>query len=43
MIHADGGSVYGPYNPHPLSTMHIGLIWGAYHDEYGNRRLGERV
>lgn len=26
MIHADGGSVYGSYNPYPLSTMHIGLI-----------------
>ncbi|MBI3934122.1 MAG: hypothetical protein HY316_05475 [Acidobacteria bacterium] len=30
--------VYGPHNPHPLSTMKTELVWEGKYDEYGNRR-----
>jgi adenine-specific DNA-methyltransferase len=30
--------VYGPDNPHPLSTRRTELIWEGKYDEYGNRR-----
>src|SRR3990172_9206299 len=30
--------VYGPDNPHPLSTRKTELVWEGKHDEYGNRR-----
>jgi len=31
-------SVYGPDNPHPLSTRRTELVWEGKYDEYGNRR-----
>lgn len=30
--------IYGPGNPHPLSTMKTELIWEGKYDDYGNRR-----
>jgi len=33
-----GAPVYGPNNPHPLSTMKTELVWEGKYDEYGNRR-----
>ncbi len=30
--------VYGPHNPHPLSTMRTELVWEGKYDEYVNRR-----
>jgi len=30
--------VYGPDNPHPLSTMKTELVWDGKYDEFGNRR-----
>jgi adenine-specific DNA-methyltransferase len=30
--------VFGPDNPHPLSTRKTELIWEGKYDEYGNRR-----
>jgi len=30
--------IYGPGNPHPLSTMKTELVWEGKYDEYGNRR-----
>lgn len=30
--------VYGPHNPHPLSTLRTELVWEGKYDEYGNRR-----
>jgi len=30
--------VFGPENPHPLSTMKTELVWEGKYDEYGNRR-----
>lgn len=30
--------IYGPQNPHPLSTMKTELVWEGKYDEYGNRR-----
>jgi adenine-specific DNA-methyltransferase len=32
------GPVWGPGNPHPLSTMRTELVWEGKYDEYGNRR-----
>ena len=29
---------FGPYNPHPLSTLQTGLVWEGKYDEYGQRR-----
>ncbi len=31
-------SVYGPDNPHPLSSRKTELIWEGKYDEFGNRR-----
>ncbi len=33
-----GKILYGPDNPHPLSTMRTELIWEGKYDEFGNRR-----
>ena len=30
--------IFGPDNPHPLSTRKTELIWEGKYDEYGNRR-----
>ena len=30
--------LWGPHNPHPLSTMSTELVWEGKYDEYGNRR-----
>jgi len=30
--------IYGPDNPHPLSTMKTELVWEGKYDEYGRRR-----
>jgi len=30
--------IYGPDNPHPLSTRKTELVWEGKYDEYGNRR-----
>jgi DNA modification methylase len=30
--------IYGPHNPHPLSTLRTELVWEGKYDEYGNRR-----
>ena len=30
--------LYGPGNPHPLSTLRTELVWDGKYDEYGNRR-----
>jgi len=30
--------IYGPGNPHPLSTMKTELVWEGKYDEYGRRR-----
>ena len=30
--------IYGPDNPHPLSTLKTQLVWEGKYDEYGNRR-----
>lgn len=30
--------VFGPNNPHPLSTMSTELVWEGKYDEYGHRR-----
>jgi len=30
--------IFGPHNPHPLSTMKTELVWEGKYDEYGNRR-----
>ncbi len=30
--------IFGPDNPHPLSTCKTELIWEGKYDEYGNRR-----
>ena len=30
--------VYGPDNPHPLSTRKTALVWEGKYDENGNRR-----
>ncbi len=30
--------VYGPDNPHPLSTMKTELVWDGKYDEFGSRR-----
>ena len=30
--------IYGPDNPHPLSTMRTELVWEGKYDEYGRRR-----
>lgn len=30
--------LWGPENPHPLSTMRTELVWEGKYDEYGNRR-----
>ena len=30
--------IYGPDNPHPLSTPKTQLVWEGKYDEYGNRR-----
>ena len=30
--------IYGPDNPHPLSTLKTELVWEGKYDEYGNRR-----
>lgn len=31
-------TVYGPDNPHPLSTLKTELVWEGKYDEFGNRR-----
>ena len=31
-------NIYGPDNPHPLSSRKTELIWEGKYDEYGNRR-----
>ncbi len=31
-------TIFGPNNPHPLSTRKTELIWEGKYDEYGNRR-----
>lgn len=31
-------SIYGPDNPHPLSTLKTELVWEGKYDEFGNRR-----
>ncbi len=31
-------TIYGPHNPHPLSTRKTELVWEGKYDEYGNRR-----
>jgi adenine-specific DNA-methyltransferase len=33
-----GKTIYGPDNPHPLSTLKTELVWEGKYDEYGNRR-----
>ena len=30
--------IWGPANPHPLSTMHTELVWEGKYDEFGRRR-----
>lgn len=35
--------MYGPGNPHPLSTLKTELIWEGKYDEYGNRRQADDV
>lgn len=32
------GTIYGPDNPHPFSTIRTELIWEGKYDVYGNRR-----
>ena len=32
------GTIYGPDNPHPFSTIRTELIWEGKYDAYGNRR-----
>lgn len=29
--------LYGPHNPHPLSTLRMELVWEGKYDEYGQR------
>ena len=31
-------NIYGPQNPHPLSTLKTELVWEGKYDEYGKRR-----
>lgn len=31
-------TIYGPNNPHPLSSMKTELVWDGKYDEFGNRR-----
>ncbi len=38
MAKANKQPVYGPDNPHPLSTLKTELVWEGKYDEFGNRR-----
>jgi adenine-specific DNA-methyltransferase len=35
---SNGAHLFGPGNPHPLSTLRTELVWEGKYDEYGNRR-----